>query len=185
MQIKGTAVSSIRAYVKRKYPERFDEWMQKLPKNAAKIFQDGVYANKWFPMKEACIIPTQHIGDMFFGGKRTEAAWDCGRFSAETSLKGLYWFYVKAGNPKHIIQRATRIFTAYYYPSDLVVENLDKQSLEVVIKKFDVPNSIVEARIAGWIEQALIISGCNQIQVEITESMTKGAKNTRFSVQWS
>ena len=44
------------------------------------------------------------------------------------------------------------------------------------------PEKVIEYRIAGWIEKALEISGCKDISVEITKSMTQNDALTEFTV---
>ena len=184
MEVKGTAVISIRDFVEKNYKQYYKQWLNALPYSSGKIFQEGIYANKWYPMEEACVIPTKNIGKIIFAGDSKKAAWENGRYSADKALTGFYWFYVKVGYPTHIISRASRIFQAYYTPTDLAVEKITKNSLQVVIKQFEVPNEIVEARIGGWIERALEISGCKDINVQIIESLTKRDKVTRYDVSW-
>lgn len=183
MQAKGTTIKAIVKYVETKHPDRYQEWLQALPKASRSIVSD-YHSAQWYDLMDALVIPTQSIGDLFFNGDHEMGAWQNGRYNAELSLRGIYWFYVKAGNPSHIISRTSRIFSAYYQPADMIAENQERKSVDVVIKSFEMPNAIVEARIAGWMERALEISGCKNIQLTIPASLTLRDKETRFCMKW-
>lgn len=185
MEIKGTAVKSIPDFIKKNYPDHYQDWIGNLPFEAKKVFNEGVITSKWYPLDEAAVIPTKAIGDIVFNGDHRKAAWEAGRFSAESALNGIYKLYVKMSSPGHIITRAGRVFSAYYQPSEITVLNHKKTSVDVHITKFLKPNEIVEHRIAGWIERALEISGCHDVKVKIQQSMSKGAKLTEICINWS
>jgi len=183
MQIKGTAVKSISDYVRKQYPSRYNEWLTGLPLTSFRILKDGINVSEWYPMHEAAIIPTTRVGELFFRDSK-KGAWECGRYSADIALTGVYKLYVKFSSPGHIIERASRVFAAYYQPSELVAANFKNKSVEVIIKKMALSHPVIEHRIAGWMERALEISGCKGIKIEIPKSLTKGANETVFSISW-
>ncbi len=183
MQVKGTAVRSISDFVKNKYPDRFVEWLSALPPESQKLFRNGALSNEWYPIKYAAIEPTRIVSDLFYTSLR-DGAWDCGRYSAETALSGIYKIYVMMANPGHIIERASRVFQAYYQPCEMAALNRKNKSVEVAITKFSMPDQVIEYRIGGWMEKALEISGCKNINVNVVLSMTKGEKQTLFQISW-
>ena len=183
MQIKGTAVKSIGDFVRKEYPYRYNEWLSSLPLVSYKIIKDGVNVSEWYPMHEAAIIPTTRVGELFFQDQK-KGAWECGRYSADVALTGVYKLYVKFASPGHIIDRASRVFAAYYQPSELITANFKDKSIEVIIKKMPLSHPVIEHRIAGWMERALEISGCKGIRIEIPKSLTKGALETVFAISW-
>jgi hypothetical protein len=184
MEVKGTAVKSIPDFVKTKFPHRYQEWLNALPPDSGKLMGGTIFANNWYQADTAVLQPTQAIIDLFYGGN-PKGAWDCGRFSAETGLTGLYKFFVKAASPGFIISKAGSIMATYYRPSELKVVNEGKNFVVVHMSKVDKTHPIIEARIAGWIEKALEISGCKSIQVSIPNSITRGAGHTEFSMKWN
>jgi hypothetical protein len=44
---------------------------------------------------------------------------------------------------------------------------------------------IIEKRIGGWIEKALEITRCEDINIEISQSMAKGDPVTEYRISWS
>ncbi|MFP4061147.1 MAG: hypothetical protein ACOCXD_00450 [Bacteroidota bacterium] len=183
MEIKGTAVRSIGEYVKNNYPDRYQEWFSSLTPESQKIISSVITAG-WYPVKDAAVIPTQTIGKVFFGGDIKKAAWMSGRYSAESALTGIYKLYVKFSTPMHIIDRAGRIFQAYYQPSEIETANKIKNGVNLRITKFPEPDKTIDYRIAGWIEKALEISGCQNVKVQVIKSLTKGDPVTEFEMKW-
>jgi hypothetical protein len=184
MEVKGTAVKSIGEFVKKNYPEKYDEWLKSMPEESRGLFEKGILTNQWYSVREAAIVPTKRICDMFYGGM-LEGAWQSGRYSAQAALTGIYKLYVMVSKPMHIIERASRIFSAYYSESDIIVENKSQNTVDVVITEFPQPHEIIEHRIAGWIEAALELSGCKSVKVNIVESKAKGQRRTVMNVSWN
>lgn len=88
MQVKGTAVKSIKEYVQNKYSTRLDEWIQSLPESSSKLMGGGIFANNWYPMKDGAVEPTKAIAKLFYNNDTKRAALESGRYSAEVGLRG-------------------------------------------------------------------------------------------------
>lgn len=183
MEVKGTAVKSIPEFVRAKHPERYNEWIQSLPEGPKKIMAGAIITSNWYPLKDGLSIPVGSVGQMFYGSP-TKGAWIMGRYSAETALTGIYKLYVQIGSAKHIIERANRVFAAYFQPSEIVSADSTKTSFVFRITKFDQIDEVVEHNIAGWMERALEISGCKNVQVTIPKSLSKGFPYSEFYLKW-
>jgi hypothetical protein len=114
----------------------------------------------------------------------TKGAWECGRYSAKAALTGIYKLYVKMSSPNHIIDRAGRVLQAYYDPSELKIVSTGKNHVTLHITKFPKPDKVIDARLAGWMEQALELSGCKNVVVSIPKSLYKGDLFTEFAMKW-
>jgi len=184
MEIKGPAVKSIPEFVKKNFPNRFKEWLDSLTPESKKIMANPIFSTSWYPMEVAAVEPTEKMGLLFYKSK-IEAAVESGKYSAESTLKGVYRIFVKASSPTYIINRASKVFTTYYRPSNMKVVDTSDKTVLVHITQFESPNSIVEFRIAGWMERALELSGCKDVKVFIKKSLTKGDDVTEYSIKWS
>ena len=184
MEVKGPAVKSIVDFIKNNYKERFDKWIDSLPESSKKIMKNPIYATSWYPIEDGVVAPTRKMAEMFFKNS-FEAAWQSGRYSADVGLKGVYRIFVKATKPSFIISRANNVFTSYYKPSEMIIADSSDKHVIVHITKFAKPNAIVEYRIAGWMERALEISGCKDLKVFISQSLTKGDPITEFKIRWN
>lgn len=184
MEIKGSAVKSIKDFVEANYPERYNEWKESLPEDSKKIFSRPIYATNWYPLEYGAIIPSELIGTILYNSAE-KGAWESGRYSAEIALNGIYKVFVKVLNPKYLIQRASKILPTYYKPSKMEVIDQKENSVTLHITEFKEPNFIIENRIAGWIERALEITKCKDLKISITKSMSKGDTCTEYSIHWS
>jgi hypothetical protein len=183
MEIKGSAVKSIPEFIKKNYNDKYKDWLGALPEDSRKIFQDTVLPSNWYPLKEAGIIPTQKMGEMFYGDP-LKGAWQCGRYSAEVALTGIYKFFIKAASPFFIISKASKIFSTFYQPSTMEVIDKGDDWVVLQISKFEEPHPVIENRIAGWIEKAMEIHGVLSVKVDFTKSLTRGDTVTEIRVTW-
>jgi hypothetical protein len=184
MEIKGSAVKSIREYVEKLHTHKFNEWIESLPEESKEIFSNPIDATHWYPIDSAAIIPTQRIGTLIFNSTE-DGAWELGRYSADTALHGIYKVFVRVLNPTYLIQRAGRILSTFYHPSKIEVIEASSKSVILHITEMGAPHVIIEKRIGGWIEKALEITGCKDIEIDIPKSMAKGDPVTEYRISWS
>jgi hypothetical protein len=183
MEIKGSAVKSIPEFIKKNHSDKYSNWLSSLPEDSRKIFEGAILPSNWFPLKEAAIVPTEKLGEMFYGDT-LKGAWQCGRHSAEVALTGIYKFFIKAASPFFIISKAGKIFSTYYQPSSMEVVDKGDDWVVLQISQFEDPHPVIENRIAGWIEKAMEIHGVSSVKVDFTKSMTRGDKVTEIRVSW-
>ncbi len=183
MQVKGTAVKTIPEFIKDKHSDKYSGWFNQLPEKSKAIFQKGVAAPNWYPIEDAIITPTALMSMHLFGNEK-DGAWQCGRYSADIALNGVYKIYVKMSSPAHIIDRAGRVLQAYYEPSEITVVGRTDKSVTLHLVKFPKLHKVIEYRFAGWMERALEISGCKNIRIDIPKSLTKGDTLSEFKITW-
>ena len=183
MEVKGTAVKTIPEFIRAKHPDKLESWLNSLPEKSRKYFIQGISASAWYPLKDAGIIPTKLLSETIYGNIK-EGSWNCGRYSADAALTGIYKIYVKMSSPGHIIDRASRIIQAYYQPSEVIATGYIGKNVQVHLIKFPEIDKVIEYRIAGWMERALELSGCKNVQVNIAKSLTAGDSKTEFHMKW-
>jgi hypothetical protein len=185
MEVKGTAVKSIKQYVEKKYNSRLNDWIQSLPESSKNVMNTTIYANNWYPMKDGAVEPTKALAKFFYDNDIQKAAKESGRFSAEMGLKGVYKIFVKVASPNYIMQRAGRVFTSYYSPSEISVVDSHDKGLTLHITKFPDPEEVIEYRIAGWCERALEFTNCKEVRANVTKSLAKGDSLTEIVINWN
>ncbi len=183
MEIKGTAVKSIPDFIRKTHPERYQDWLNALPETSQKLFRDGIMPSNWYPLQEAAVVPTEVLGKLLYNSAG-QGAWQCGRFSAENSLTGIYKFFIKAASPFFIVDKAGKIFTTFYQPSMMEVVEKGADYVVLHITRFDEPSECIENRVAGWVEKAMEIHGFTSVVVDITSSLARGDAFTAFHVSW-
>lgn len=183
MEIKGTAVKSIKDFVFTNYKDQYAQWFNALSLQAQEIVNNSI-TNLWYPLQTAVVEPTQKIGELFFNGDTKKAAFECGKYSAEVALNGIYKIYVKFSSPAHVVDRGSRILPAYYNPSKIIQIQREKNLVCYEMTECEGIDEVVEYRIAGWMYKALEISGCKTMDVQIIESI-KTHRRTVFEAKWS
>jgi hypothetical protein len=184
MLVKGAAVNILPKYVQKNFgKDALSQWMDSITPAAREVFDGTVSSKDWFPLKEALVEPTATLCQLFYGWDY-KGAWELGRYSADQSLKGIFKLFVKFGSPEVLINRAGTAFSTYYHPSTIKVQ-VDQQGFPVMrIMEFEDIDKLVEMRIGGWIERALEISGCKNVEIKINQSLTKGDACTEYKITW-
>ncbi|MBN2273845.1 MAG: hypothetical protein JXR41_06300 [Bacteroidales bacterium] len=184
MQIKGSAVRTILDFVKTKFPEKLDEWLSRLPSSVSSIYKGSIRPSDWYPLHDAAIIPTEILSEIAFNGDIKKASRECGRFSAESSLRGIYRFFLMATPSRMVVSTGGRILATFYNPVDFKLVESGSEGAKIHITRIEDTNGVIENRIAGWIERALEIQGLKASQVDITQSLTKGDPVTEITIVW-
>ena len=183
MEVKGTAVISIPEFVKDRFHNRMGEWLESLSVESRAIMSKKILASSWYPLSEAVLEPTRKICDLFYDGQ-DKGAWEAGRFSADHGLQGVYKVFVKVATPQFLISRAGRIFSSYYRPSQIEIDEVKAGNVIMRVVEFPEPDRLIEARIGGWVERALEICGCRNLEVTTPRSMAVGDTVTEIEAQW-
>jgi hypothetical protein len=184
MEIKGSAIRTIPEFVKIRFPEKYNEWFSLLPPASAGIFSGFIKPSDWYDLHDAAIVPTEIISKIAFDGDLKKASRETGRFGAETTLKGMYRFFLMAVPSRTVVTSGGRILTTFYRPVQFKVAESGASSAKVQITQIDDQSGVVENRIAGWIEKALEIQGIGAAHVELTQSLAKGDPMVEISIIW-
>ena len=185
MKVKGSAVETLPLFIKEKFGEEgFQKWLEVLSPEAQETFRNRILATSWFPLKEILSEPTKKLCETLYGGD-LKGAWECGRYSADYALKGVYKMFIKLGSVHFLIKKASTILPTYFDPSNIDIIEQEKNNAVLHITKFEDSDETIERRIAGWIERALEISGCKNIKVTIQKSLAKGDSVTEINLVWS
>ena len=183
MMVKGTGPMALNAFVKTKFPNRFEEWLAAIPPESRKTHQTSILAFELYPLYDSLAVPTEKVCDLFYNGDE-HGAWETGIHSASYALSGFYKIFFKVGSPQFIIDRASRVFSNYYPEGVLRVEESSSRRCVLRIVKFPEPYRVVELSIAGWVEGALALMGKRERCVEVTRWMSSGAPATEIIATW-
>lgn len=184
MQVKGTALRTTRDFVKSRFPELFDKWLNSLSSESKKIYGSTLDATAWYPYKEAYALPVEKIMELCYRGDRRTGGDELGSWSAEVSLKGFYKVFLLIASPQFLLQRASKIFTTFYEPSEIEASITGSNDAILKIIKFDNIDESIEYRIAGWTRKALELANCNAPRYEIRKFLSKGDAATEIYFHW-
>lgn len=185
MQVKGTALRTTRDFVKTRFPEYYDRWIGSLTPESKKLFTSTIDATAWYPYREGYSVPVGKIMEICFNGDKRTGGEQLGSWSAEVSLKGFYKVFLLIASPQFLLQRASKIFTTFYEPSEIEASIMGSNDAILRIVKFDQIDESVEYRIAGWVRKALELANCNSPRYEIKQFLSKGDKATEIYFHWS
>jgi hypothetical protein len=185
MQVKGTAVVPMPAFVKKNFQEDgYQKWLNALPPDVREAFERTIMPSSWYDFQKFAVLPTMAICDLFYGGG-LQGAYELGKYSAEYALVGIYKVFVQLGSPDFIIKKSASILPKYYDPSTITVPVLEKGRAIIRITSFPEWHAAVEQRIAGWISRALEISGGRNVKVVVTSSFLKKQACTEYLLNWN
>jgi hypothetical protein len=181
--IKGTGTMALPAFIKSRFPDRYDEWIRALPPASKAVFDSTLLAFEKYSFRDALVTPTQVMIDMFFGGN-DHGAWESGFFSASYALKGFYKIFFRFGSPQFIIDRASRVFSSYYEDGEMRVADSSPGRCVLQIVRFPDPHIILDMNVGGWMDGALELMGKKERTVDVTRYMSKGDPVTEFVAAW-
>ena len=151
MKIKGTAVKSIKNYIKKEHPQRYEDWINSLPNESSKYFKESILSGDWYPVQNAFIIPTENAGKLFFDNDIEKAAYELGKFSAYEALSGIYKIFVRIASMNLILKKLKTIFATYFSTGSVII--IDEGNVKYFkLIGFTINEKIMVMRIAGWAE---------------------------------
>ncbi len=183
MKVRGNVVNSIDSFVKNNFPDGYEHWKSKLPKETRDLMAN-VVGKKWYPVQEGVLTPTRHLVDNFYEGNVQKGAWESGEHSAEVALKGIYKVFVVISTPSYLMKRASRILPTFYDPSLLEITQSGDKYMSIDIMQLPVNEEIIEYRIGGWMQRALEICGCKNVKVMVPIQLSNNDSVTRFDIAW-
>jgi len=185
MKVKGPALVSLQSFILSEFgaEEGYHEWFNSLSSESKEIYKGKPQLDKWYPLAEGLEEPTQKICDLFYKGK-AQGAWASGRYSADFALNTLMRIFISVTSVSYIVKKSAKILTRYYEPCEAEVV-VDKEKEAVVrITNFDEMSTMIENRIAGYMQRAAELTGGHDVNVFIGPSITRAHSFTEFKVQW-
>jgi hypothetical protein len=185
MEVKGTALKTTRDFVKVNFPNEYNKWMKELPEPTRHIFEDVLDISGWYPLRESYLVPINRVAKLFYNGDEKVCGDAIGYYSAEIALKGLYKVFLLIASPAYLIQRATKIITTFYRPSQVEAFSISSKSAGIRITEFSEMDLALEYRVGGWCKRALELSNCTGVTYEFKSSIAKGDSYTEIVFSWN
>lgn len=170
MKVKGTGIITTRTFVKTKFPDKYQIWLNTLPQETKNIFSGVVDVSKWYDSKSCYTVPINKIAELFYNNNDIEGALELGRFSADFALGGLYKVFLIIASPAHLMKKSSKIISTYYQPGEVVVNKTGDKEVTMQLLKFPNINTLIEYRIAGWCQRALELTHCKNVNFKIMQS---------------
>jgi len=184
MQVKGTGIKTTRDFVKTKFPTKYDGWLNTLPNQSKQLYTYALNVGDWYDIQIAYYHPVNKITELFYNNNSQIAGDELGRFSAESSLKGIYKVFLLVASPHYLMKRAANMMQAFYNPSEIEVAEASQKHVIFKIKKFDGINKTTEYRIAGWCARALELCNCQKVSYRFISHISSGQTETVIEFKW-
>ncbi|MBN1953034.1 MAG: hypothetical protein JW801_17650 [Bacteroidales bacterium] len=185
MDVKGIAIKTTRDFVKANFPNDYSKWLNELPSATRANYESMVDVSKWYPLEDCYLIPINRIARLFYQGNERTCGEAMGTYSADIALKGIYKVFLLIASPKFLMQRATKIITTYYQPSQVEAESVSDKEAIIRVTEFKSMDNILEYRFAGWCKRALELSNCSGVNYQIRKSIAKGDSCTEIVFSWN
>lgn len=185
MEMKGIAVKVTPDFVQDKYDKRYIEWIKSLPQTSRIIFEQTIYPTSWYDLYESIIVPTQKVGDLFYEGDHTKAAFELGEYSAKNALTGSYSIFIRVASPHFVLNRASSIFSLYFKPASnfQLAENSYKRCV-IMVENINPNEELLADRVAGWVSKTIEITLKSIVKVEIKKEINDDLLRASIAVDW-
>ncbi len=184
MQIKGTGIRTNIEYFKLNYAQYYASFLEKLDSDLLRVYKDGDYSlAEWYEIKKYYLEPMTLFADIVGIKDKDAFARDIGRYSAQTTLTGVYKVFLLVSSPLYIMKKASRLMKTFYKDAESEVIDENKNWCRLRIFYFPDINSMLEHRIAGYGEKAIEMSNANPLY-RVEKSLAKGDKETVIYYEW-
>lgn len=183
--VKGNSLKTLVEFIGSKFgPDGLERWTSSLHPEAEEAVRGTVLASTWYEGEHFVIGTRMKVCELFYGGD-INGARDIGRFSAERSLKGIYKVFIRFGSPNWIVTRTSLIFSSYFRPGTVEMVVNEKGRANARIVGFPDHTGVVEQSVAGFSEKALVMSGANDVDVQVVKSLSRGDEYAEYEVTWT
>ncbi len=186
MKVKGSAVKSIKEYIEKHHPEKYDEWLEMLPENSREIFTDVILASKYYNLIDAILKPSEIVAILFFEGDSEKAAYEMGVYGGFKALKSYYKIFVKIASLDFVLRRVTSIYSTYYDSGYLKNTYRDSEKAIFEIYGLSKGEELNLWRISGW--AYALFSVIDEEPAEVTNRIVKynddGSFKGEIIVKW-
>jgi hypothetical protein len=180
--VKGTPARSLQRFLDAELTAaQRDELFRALPVDYSQRFRTPVLATETLPVhmlnrltEEAARIKGEPL-DRF--------ARRAGREAAAEAVKGIYRFFALVMTPAALLSRATHMWSTVYSRGELQIESGSGKAATIRLVNF--PAEVAGcARITGWIERMLEMTGVRAIRIEKTQCFARGEAACEWQLRW-
>lgn len=180
--VKGSPVRSLQKFVEAELtPEQRETLFRNISPEYAARFRTPILATETVPVRMLNAITEEAA--KIKGEPVASFALRAGRQGASDAVKGVYRFFALVLTPAALISKASQMWSSIYNRGEMRLEEEKPKSAKVRLSNF--PSEPVGcARITGWIEQLIALTGAKNVRAIHTECVTKGGKACQWNITW-
>ncbi len=154
-RVKGTVIAATLAFLNEKLgKEGTGQLIEGLGPEHSALLTGPVLQGNWYPVDLLIKLIIAAEGKVTVPGERT-LAWELGRYSADTGLKGIYKVFFKMADIGFILKRSPHVWASYYDSGTMQVLVAESNKAITRIAGFDQPSTILSDRGLGCMERTV------------------------------
>ena len=185
MKVKGNSVLGLYNYMKFTFPDKFNEWIEKMPEKSKKIYTSKIVVTFMYPLHDAIYIPTQIASDVT-GKTPEEISFDSAVQGVKDAIKGFLKIITKINSIAFLFNRAKTLFYTYYDTGKIQILQQSNKKANVLL--WDIPKeyTIVLWRVYGWMYQVLKIKSKEILshKIKIMEELDGKTVRGQIEITW-
>ncbi|MCI4398120.1 MAG: hypothetical protein JHC34_04695 [Acidobacteria bacterium] len=183
-RVKGTVIASTLAFLNEKLgKDGTGRLIEGLGAERSALLKGPVLQGNWYPVDLLIKLVTAAEGKVAVPGGRT-LAWELGRYSADTGLKGIYKVFFKMADISFILKRAPGVWASYYDSGMMQVLVAEPNKAIMRIAGFDQPSAILCDRVLGWMERTVEMSGGKRVVMSHPACAARGDDFCEYRGEW-
>ncbi len=181
---KGTVIASTIAFLNEKFgKEATDQLIDGLGPEQSALLKGPILLGNWYPVDLLTKLISSAEGKVAVPGDRT-LAWELGRYSAETGLKGIYKIFFKVADVGFIIKRSPQVWSSYYDSGTMQVVAAESKNAIMRIAGFDQPSPLLCDRILGWMQRTVEMTGGKRVVMSHPSCAARGDAFCEYRGEW-
>ena len=157
VKLKGTSLSDLVSYIKDVFPDKYQIWLEQLPPESQDIFNNVILNTTFYDVYYGHVEPLNVLGKVCFDNDTIKAAYECGKYGSQKSLKGIYSIFLKIPSVDFVVKRVSMITATYLQGVRIDVSRNDKDLLLLDINGYSKDEFIMIVNMAGWIDNLMSI----------------------------
>jgi len=181
-KFKGTVFESTRMYALQTFgPEAVERVLSELPADEAALLRD-VQAIGWYPVEP--VLHFHHALDRIFGRGDLAQCERAGRFSAGWSMNTVLKVFLRFRSPVWLIDKGTSVWNRYHDTGRWTVRQVSPGRMLGELHEFEVRDRAFCARLRGWLQGAIELTGGEKANVVETHCACHGEARCAFTLEW-
>jgi V4R domain-containing protein len=179
---KGTVFESTRLFTVREFGEEgLERVLAELSADDRDVLR-ALHAIGWCPVEP--VLNFHHALDRVFGHGDLELCVKAGHFSAGWSFNTILKMFVRFRSPAWLIERATSVWGRYHDTGRWQIDAISPTRIQGEICDFAVRDPAFCARLRGWLQGAVELTGGQRVQVSETRCACNGHGHCSFLLTW-
>lgn len=180
--VKGSPIRSLMNFIEEELTAAEREQLtSRLPKEVSEKFTGPILATGTIPVSFLNQLTTEAAAVK--GEAPKQFARRAGRAAASEAFNGVYRVFALVLTPDKLLGKAARIWGSLYNRGELAIERRTNETANIKLLNFP-SEEIGCARITGWIERMVELTGVKNPRVVQTRCYAKGAPACEWDLSW-